>query len=382
MMPSNLDSVLNPISVARGLPNEHYISKDMYLQEREGIFFKGWAALAFESDVKSAGDAFPVDLLGMPLLVIKDKSGSINVFQNTCRHRGMMLLQEPTHLKGPVRCPYHSWCYSHQGKLVRTPYVGGVGIDEHEDINREELGLFPIRSHVWQGVIFVNVSGEAEDFEVVHKDLIQRWSEFDQPYYLGGEVSKFEMTLSTNWKLAVENYCEAYHLPWVHPELNEISPIDVHYNIENHDDYSGQGTSNYRQLIGKDGKKFPDFQEISNQWDTQGEYVSFFPNVLLGVHRDHAFAMLLMPQGPEITLERVALCYSEQNIDAPEWQPMLKENARIWQDVFSEDINAVEGMQKGRHGKFFDAGKFSPDMDGPTHIFHKWVAKKMLNSTY
>ncbi len=382
MMPSKLDSVLKPISVARGLPNEHYISKDMYLQEREGIFFKGWAALAFESDVKSAGDAFPVDLLGMPLLVIKDKSGSINVFQNTCRHRGMVLLQEPTHLKGPVRCPYHSWCYSHQGELVRTPYVGGVGVDEHEDIKREELGLFPIRSHVWQGVIFVNVSGEAEDFEVVHKDLIQRWSEFDQPYYLGGEVSKFEMTLSTNWKLAVENYCEAYHLPWVHPELNEISPIDVHYNIENHDDYSGQGTSNYRQLIGKDGKKFPDFQKISNQWDTQGEYVSFFPNVLLGVHRDHAFAMLLMPQGPEVTLERVALCYSEQNIDAPEWQTMLKENARIWQDVFSEDINAVEGMQKGRHGKFFDGGKFSPVMDGPTHIFHKWVAKKMLNSTH
>lgn len=92
--------------------------------------------------------------------------------------------------------------------------------------------------------------------------------------------------------------------------------------------------------------------------------------------------MLLMPQGPEITLERVALCYSEQNIDAPEWQPMLKENARIWQDVFSEDINAVEGMQKGRHGKFFDGGKFSPVMDGPTHIFHKWVARKMLNSTY
>ena len=382
MMPSNLDSVLNPISVARGLPNEHYISKDMYLQEREGIFFKGWAALAFESDVKSAGDAFPVDLLGMPLLVIKDKSGSINVFQNTCRHRGMVLLQEPTHLKGPVRCPYHSWCYSHQGKLVRTPYVGGVGIDEHEDINREELGLFPIRSHVWQGVIFVNVSGEAEDFDVVHKDLIQRWSEFDQPYYLGGEVSKFEMTLSTNWKLAVENYCEAYHLPWVHPELNEISPIDVHYNIENHDDYSGQGTNNYRQLVGKDGKKFPDFQKISSQWDTQGEYISFFPNVLLGVHRDHAFAMLLMPQGPEVTLERVAVCYSEQNIDAPEWQTMLKENARIWQSVFAEDINAVEGMQKGRHGKFFDGGKFSPVMDGPTHIFHKWVAKKMINSTH
>ena len=37
----------------------------------------------------------------------------------------------------------------------------------------------------------------------------------------------------------------------------------------------------------------------------------------------------------------------------------------------------LEGMQKGRHGVMFDGGKFSPVMDGPTHIFHQWVARKM-----
>jgi len=112
-------------------------------------------------------------------------------------------------------------------------------------------------------------------------------------------------------------------------------------------------------------------------WETQSEYVSFFPNVLLGVHRDHAFAMLLMPQGPEQTLERVALFYANEDIDTSEWQEMLIENARIWQDVFSEDVSVVEGMQRGRHGPMFDGGTFSPVMDGPTHIFHKWVARKM-----
>ena len=121
---------------------------------------------------------------------------------------------------------------------------------------------------------------------------------------------------------------------------------------------------------------------MKDVWKHHSEYVSFFPNVLLGVHRDHAFANILMPLGPEVTLERIAIFYADENIDRPERQLMLKENARIWQSVFAEDINAVEGMQKGRHGKFFDGGKFSPVMDGPTHIFHKWVARKMLNSTY
>jgi len=225
----------------------------------------------------------------------------------------------------------------------------------------------------------VDVSGKAPGFEQVHADVIQRWAEFDQPYHIGGAQSRFDMTLDTNWKLAVENYCESYHLPWIHPELNETSPIDVHYHIE-HESYAGQGSRNYSQLIGDAGQTFRDFDGVSDVWNSQAEYIAFFPNVLLGVHRDHAFAMLLMPQGPEKTLERVALFYADEDIDADENQDMLKENARRWRDVFNEDIGVVEGMQKGRHGPYFDGGKFSPVMDGPTHAFHKWVARQIVES--
>lgn len=95
------------------------------------------------------------------------------------------------------------------------------------------------------------------------------------------------------------------------------------------------------------------------------------------MHRDHCYATILMPQGPEQTLERGALFYANDDIDSPDWQDMLIENTRIWQGVFNEDVGVVEGMQKGRHGPMFDGGKFSPVMDGPTHIFHKWVARQM-----
>jgi phenylpropionate dioxygenase-like ring-hydroxylating dioxygenase large terminal subunit len=139
----------------------------------------------------------------------------------------------------------------------------------------------------------------------------------------------------------------------------------------------GQGSKNYKQLVGMDNKKFPDFKNLSSKWQSQAEYLSFFPNVLFGVHRDHSFAILLMPQGPENTIERVAIFYSK-NLTYCEWEPMLKENARIWKNVFTEDIDVVEGMQRGRHGPMYDGGKFSPVMDGPTHYFHKWVAEKML----
>lgn len=371
-----LESVLKPIEEARGLPNECYVSPEHHAREKDVIFFANWAAVGFISDVPAPGDVYPVDFLGMPLIIVRNTENAIKVFQNTCRHRGMILVDKACHLRGPIRCPYHSWSYDYDGNLVRTPYVGGVGVDEHENICPEELGLFEIRVHIWQGVVFVNISGQAQPFEDVHQDLVERWAEFDQPYYIGNESSQFEMTLKTNWKLAIENYCESYHLPWIHPELNEISPIDVHYPIENATS-AGQGSSNYRQLLGPKGEKLPDFKGLNEAWDTQSEYVSYFPNVLFGVHRDCALAMILMPQGPEETHERVAMFYSQPNLDQPVHQDMITENARIWQAIFNEDTGVVEGMQKGRHGIHFDGGKFSPIMDGPTHIFHKWVAKQL-----
>ncbi len=56
---------------------------------------------------------------------------------------------------------------------------------------------------------------------------------------------------------------------------------------------------------------------------------------------------------------------------------MREANARMWREVFAEDVFVVEGMQKGRHARGFDGGKFSPVMDSPTHCFHDWVARQM-----
>ena len=375
-MRNPLDQVLDDISVAKGLPNTHYVNADMYAAERESIFFGSWAAIGFEADVRSASDIYPVDFLGMPLIIVRGKDNIIRVFQNTCRHRGMILVDKPGKLKGPIRCPYHSWCYDLKGALVRTPYVGGVDIDTHDAIKPDELGLFEVRSHVWHGTVFINVSGDAPAFELTHNDLMTRWAEFDKPFHVPSDSSLFSMTVNCNWKLAIENFCESYHLPWVHPELNEISNINDHYNIDEHAGYAGQGSQVYRQLRGESGRVFPDFDGVGARWDTASEYASWFPNVLMGVHRDFAYSVILMPQGPEVTTERAAMFYASDL--GTDYEPMLKENARIWREIFSEDVGVVEGMQKGRHGPMFDGGKFSPVMDGPTHNFHKWVARKFM----
>ena len=297
----------------------------------------------------------------------------MRVFQNICRHRGMILVEEPRKIEGAIRCPYHSWCYSTKGALVSTPHVGGPGQNTHVSIKRSDLGLNEVRSHIWRDVVWINVSGDAPAFEDAMADVITRWSEFDLPVYHGGPESKFTLEVATNWKLAVENYCESYHLPWVHPGLNSYSKLEDHYHIEQPGEFSGQGTMVYRQLTNENGDKFPDFADVGAKWNEQAEYIAVYPNVLLGVHRDHAFAIILEPQSTERTVEHVHLYYSEPHTD----EGLRARNAQLWKTVFEEDIFVVQGMQKGRHAPNFDGGRFSPVMDSPTHCFHSWVASKV-----
>ena len=372
---TDLSHVRRPVSEAQGLPNPHYIDSQVFNEEKHAVLFSSWSGLAVTADVPEIGDAVPLTFVGMPLLVIRDKSNTVRVFQNTCRHRGMILVEEPRKIEGAIRCPYHSWCYSTEGRLVSTPHVGGPGQNTHESIDRDLLGLIKVRSHIWRDVIWINIDGTALPFEDANADLIARWAEFDKPLYHGGADSAFQLEVECNWKLAVENYCESYHLPWVHPGLNSYSRLEDHYHIEKPDSYSGQGTLVYRQLKAADGQVFADFEDVGEKWNEAAEYITVYPNVLLGVHRDHAFAIVLVPKSTERTVENIHLYYATPKTN----DAMRAANTEQWKLVFEEDIFVVEGMQKGRHSPNFDGGRFSAVMDSPTHCFHAWIAGKIEN---
>ncbi|MEL6426117.1 MAG: Rieske (2Fe-2S) protein, partial [Pseudomonadota bacterium] len=174
-----LAAVRRPVAQARGLSNAHYVSEETFAAERQAVLFDTWSGLCVGADVPNPGDAKPVSFLGMPLLVVRDHKNTVRVFQNTCRHRGMILVEEAGPIRGAIRCPYHSWCYALDGRLVTTPHVGGPGQNTHADVDRETLGLIEIRSHVWRDVVFVNISGTAPDFTDHAADLIARFAEVD-----------------------------------------------------------------------------------------------------------------------------------------------------------------------------------------------------------
>ena len=173
-----LDIVCNSIEAAHGLPNECYLGGDYSKFERKYLFEDKWVVIGVASSIKNPGDAVPFNLLGIPLIILRDKDQSIRVFHNVCSHRGYKILQKPCRIKNALRCPYHSWAYDLNGKLVSTPHLGGMDKNEAEGFNKSDSNLHEVRSYIWLDMIFVNISNNQIPFDEYIKPLEDRWSKF------------------------------------------------------------------------------------------------------------------------------------------------------------------------------------------------------------
>ena len=381
--PNKIEVVKNPIEKAHGLPNECYLNNDYLEFEKEKIFKNNWTMIGVASSVPNPGDAKPFNLLGIPILIVRNKENEVKVFHNVCSHRGFKLVDQECKLKNVIRCPYHSWSYDFNGKLTVTPHLGGLGKHEVEGFDKNNSNLKEIKSNIWMDLIFININSNAKPFEDFIKPLEDRWFKFiskkDQKLIRHStDNGYFNMTVNSNWKFAIENYCESYHLPWIHPELNKVSNISDHYHIEDENlNFSGQGSNKYSQQF--DGNiKFKCFPNWPTELSEKSEYVSLYPNVMLGIHIDHFYAFWLEPISNNQTKEHFELYYvGDESASSDEFKDIREKNFAFWQEVMNEDVTAIEGMQNGRNSPAYNGGNFSPVMDTPTLMFHKWVATNL-----
>ena len=54
---TDLLAVRQAISLAKGLPNAHYIDPALYEEEKQALLFDQWAGLGVAADVPTPGDA-------------------------------------------------------------------------------------------------------------------------------------------------------------------------------------------------------------------------------------------------------------------------------------------------------------------------------------
>ena len=182
--------------------------------------------------------------------------------------------------------------------------------------------------------MFVNPGGDAPPFEEhiaplaerVHGLAEQTQIERMRPAATHGS---FQLEFGGNWKLVVENNIESYHLPFVHRDLNRRSRLQDHYHYYGGDLFAGQGSNLYRPGAAATG-----FHRFEGWPERVSEYPTLFPNVLLGLHGDYIWSIVLFPLAPGRTREHWQIYYVGETADDPAHDAARAATQEAWRKVF------------------------------------------------
>ena len=212
-----MTSVSAPQSLkGAALEPRYYLDPDSVEHEQERIFDRTWQFAGHVSQLREPGAYLTTKAGTQPVLVIRDDEGEVRAFRNVCRHRGSRLLSGAGQCKRAIRCRYHGWTYRLDGTLIGVP----EGRSFDAPLDKPGLGLFPVRSEVVEGLIFVNLDVHAEPLRHQLGELPARLAR----YGIADLDLFFELdrTQPVNWKIVADNYLEGYHVPIAHPGLMRL----------------------------------------------------------------------------------------------------------------------------------------------------------------
>ncbi|MDH3387966.1 MAG: aromatic ring-hydroxylating dioxygenase subunit alpha [Gammaproteobacteria bacterium] len=359
-----------PTAEGSGLPNLTYTCPDFYRLEQQTVFRNNWVFAGFAHRLARVGDMLPVEIAGQPVVLVKSEDGFIRAFHNACRHRGAQLVTGCRNSKKFV-CPNHSWSYSLQGKLIARPHFHG---GEQHDINKSDChraDLVALRCVTWHDWIFVNISGDADDFDA----CIEPFSAQLEGYDFGalGFCDTLEFDLAANWKLAIENFIEPYHVFSCHPWLNGFVGMEEREAPV----FDGKVLScgyDFKQSDPARGGALPWFPALPAAKQNRGDWFILFPNFGFEIFPDQVDVFVAWPRGPDSCRETIALYFVGDGATAAEYSEARALVMQNWNNLNQEDIGVVERMQRGRNSDGFDGGVLSPYWDPVLQHFARLLA--------
>ncbi|MBN33855.1 MAG: hypothetical protein CMM46_03595 [Rhodospirillaceae bacterium] len=358
---------------ATGLPNACYTSPEWLKAENERLFARTWMLAGFCHEIPNKGDVCPVEMGGMPLVILRDNDGEVGVFHNVCRHRGAVVVPEKCSAQRILTCPYHAWAYGLDGKLRTRPHF--YGGDKHDtDPGPDAPGLVPVRHAVWHDLIFVNISGDEMPFEEHWEPFTRRTKDYDFSALRYAKTLEFDV--KGNWKLILENFFDAYHVPSVHPKLEEFAPIHTRDGTQT-DGVWFHNTNPITEPQEGRGEGMPFYPGLDEKGQRTEWYFHLFPTTLFEIWPDQLAIFQLKALEPGRTIEYIHLYFIGEGATEPQYEPNRQAVYEMWDELNTEDFTIVENMQQARSSPAFDGGVLSPFWDPATQHFAKLTAKYM-----
>ncbi|MFA7587800.1 MAG: aromatic ring-hydroxylating dioxygenase subunit alpha, partial [Novosphingobium sp.] len=214
-LPEVLAAQSNPEQNLRDISFARYTDPAFFEREMEQVWKRAWQFACREEHLAEIGDFFVYDIGRLSVLVVRSEGG-LKAYYNSCLHRGTKL--KPSGACGwsaNITCPFHNWQWNLDGSLKSIPCDF-----EFPQLDRNRAGLVEVRVASWNGMVFINFDAGApalEDYLEVLPEHFANWNL--EGWYVAAHVRKH---LPGNWKLAMEAFMEAYHTPYVHPEMTNV----------------------------------------------------------------------------------------------------------------------------------------------------------------
>ncbi len=190
------------------IPASSYTDPDLYELEKEKIFKRLPLMLAPSCELPEPGSYKAMDVAGVPVLLTRQKDGSVAAFLNMCTHRGNPVAQGHG-TASRFMCGYHGWTFKSDGSLMGVASPGDFGaIDKAAHC----LKRFPSLERA--GLIWVtldlNSRLDIADYLCGYDALLEHFG-FKDWYLFDSRQIK-----GPNWKTAYDGYLDFYHLPVLH----------------------------------------------------------------------------------------------------------------------------------------------------------------------
>lgn len=213
--PVGLDWPTNDFS---RIPFAAYRDEDIYVEEQERIF-RGptWSYLALEAEIPETGDFITTYIGDTPVLVNRQKDGTVSAFVNRCMHRGTMLKRECRGNSKMHTCLYHQWAYDLTGQLRSIPFakghMGQGGLPDDFDIKSISLTSMHVESY--NGILFGTFSDDTEPLDDYLGAAVR--SEFDRVFDRPIRLLGYQrQRIFGNWKLYNDNVRDPNHGALLH----------------------------------------------------------------------------------------------------------------------------------------------------------------------
>jgi phenylpropionate dioxygenase-like ring-hydroxylating dioxygenase large terminal subunit len=351
-----------PLPLPRALPAWTYSHPEMTRLEYERILKPSWQIVCHVNSIANPGDFVAVELGSDSVVAVRTSQGTIRTFHNVCRHRGARILDGAGNCPGAITCPYHGWSYKLSGELIGMPVR-----ESFPGLDRSKFALKPVTSQVMFGFVFVSLAGTPPPLEQVWGSCAEEFAphRFEDMVPLGPLYTE---NWDCDWKIAMDNYLESYHVPIGHPGLYRMFTPDyedqasvpgvargISWLREKESPRWSEGL--YQRLIGKVTAHLPEDQRRC--W----RFYSALPNLGIDVYPERMDFFQVLPDGPGRCIVRGAVFGLPD--ERREMRAIRYLSSRINTQVNNEDKWLCTRVQRG-----LASGSYRP---GPLSQIERWM---------